>query len=265
MPLILIVKACILGVVEGLTEFIPVSSTGHLILADTLLGLNSEKMATFDVAIQLGAILAVVVYYKRFFLNLVMPSQWFKHDFMVILVAMLPAIFLGVVFHSFIKEHLFSPITVAIGLFLGAILMLIAQKKASPTPQTTEIAHLSYKQALTIGLYQCLALWPGFSRSGSTISGGLLAKLDYKTSAAFSFIVAVPLMAAAVSFDLIKTAPSLTSQDFALIGIGGVVSFGVALLSIVVFLRLLEKLKLAPFAWYRIVVSVVIVWVFWKA
>ncbi|MBB5326318.1 undecaprenyl-diphosphatase [Anoxybacillus tepidamans] len=252
------ISAIIMGMVEGLTEFLPISSTGHLILTGELINFKGEQAKTFEIFIQLGSILAVVVvYWKRFFnlFGLMKENKEEKSlNLFHIILAMLPAIVLGLILHDAIKTYLFSPYTVLIGLVAGGFLMIFAEKKRS-TITATSLDTLSYKQAFSIGVFQCLALWPGFSRSGSTISGGLLVGTDRKTAAEFSFIVAVPMMVAASGLDLLKSYSSLSAQDVPIFAIGFVTAFLVALLAIKFFLRFVSKVKLTPFAIYRFVIA----------
>ncbi|MTV48900.1 undecaprenyl-diphosphate phosphatase [Heliobacillus mobilis] len=255
--------AVVLGIVEGLTEFIPVSSTGHLILVGNLLGFTGEKAATFEVFIQLGAILAVVVLYRQRFLNMILNlfADGFRFDgrgltLWHVLVAMLPASILGLLVHKAIKTYLFSVQTVLIGLVLGAILMLVAMKTGPKRP-VSDLDDMNYRQALWVGLVQCLSLWPGFSRSGSTIAGGMLGGLTSKVAAEFSFIVAVPMMIGATGVDMIKSYQYLTASDLPVFAIGFVVSFFVAWAAIVWFLNLLQRIGLAPFAYYRFLLAFV--------
>ncbi|KJS17947.1 MAG: UDP pyrophosphate phosphatase [Peptococcaceae bacterium BRH_c4b] len=253
----------ILGIVEGLTEFIPVSSTGHLILSGELLNFTGERAATFEVFIQLGAILAVVMLYRerfRHFLTFENIVSGFKMkqrelNWMHIAVAILPAMVLGYLVHDIIKKYLFSVQTVLIGLVIGGIVMIVAERMPSRT-FATDLDKINFRQCLLIGLAQCLSLWPGFSRSGATISGGLLAGLNHKTAAEFSFIIAVPVMIAATGYDLLKSWSLITPDFIVTLLIGFVVSFVVAVLAIVGFLKLLERVKLTPFAVYRFVLSV---------
>ena len=253
----------ILGIVEGLTEFIPVSSTGHLILSGELLNFTGERAATFEVFIQLGAILAVVMLYRerfRHFLTFENIVSGFKMkqrelNWMHIAVAILPAMVLGYLVHDIIKKYLFSVQTVLIGLVIGGIVMIVAERMPSRT-FATDLDKINFRQCLLIGLAQCLSLWPGFSRSGATISGGLLAGLNHKTAAEFSFIIAVPVMIAATGYDLLKSWSLITPDFIVTLLIGFVVSFVIAVLAIVGFLKLLERVKLTPFAVYRFVLSV---------
>jgi undecaprenyl-diphosphatase len=256
--------AIILGIVEGLTEFTPVSSTGHLIVAGNLLGFTGDKASTFEVAIQLGAILSVVVLYWNRFLGLIpartdpqanslsMLQGW--PGLYRIALATLPALIIGYLSHGFIKAHLFTPTTVAWALAVGGFGILIAEKLVSSRP-SRPLEKLTARQALGIGLFQTLSLWPGTSRAAATIVGGLLLGLDRKDAAEFSFLIAVPIMIAATGYDMLKTADRLTSEDLIQLALGSVVSFIVAVLSIATFVRILSRWSLAPFAWYRIVAA----------
>jgi undecaprenyl-diphosphatase len=253
--------AVIQGIVEGLTEFLPVSSTGHLILAGDLLQFRGPKAETFEIVIQLGAILAVAILYWRRILQLLglkKNQQLNTQGLSVIhiLLAMIPALIMGFLLHSYIKDYLFSPITVLIGLIVGGVFMLFAEKRQLHI-QARTIDDLTYAQAFAVGLFQCLALWPGFSRSGATIAGGLLAGTSHKAAADFSFLVAIPMMVAASGYDLLKSYQFLSIHDLGFFAVGFVVSFIVAILAVVSFLKLLEKLKLAPFAYYRFILAAV--------
>ncbi len=254
-----IIIAIIMGIVEGLTEFIPVSSTGHLILAGHLLNFEGPKADTFEIFIQLGAILAAAVYYWRVLFSL-FKFRMDKFNFVHIFIACLPASIVGLIFHDLIKS-LFSVQTVAISLILGGILMIFAESRKPQIKTTaTTLDQVTYKQALTIGLFQCFALIPGFSRSGSTMSGGILAGTDHKTAADFTFIIAIPMMVGASGVDLLGVAGTLDSQDLQMYAVGFIVSFIVALFSIVTFLKILKKLKLTPFAIYRFVLAIFVWW-----
>ncbi|WP_040950530.1 undecaprenyl-diphosphate phosphatase [Gorillibacterium massiliense] len=255
--------AVVQGIVEGLTEFLPVSSTGHLILTGKLLGFTGDKADTFEIVIQLGAILAVAVIYWRRILNLLGFTRLapgsdadgisvtdHKLNLLHVILACLPAMVLGLLLNSVIKSYLFSPYTVLVGLVLGGGFMLFGQKKQARV-EAAAMDQLSYKQAFLIGLFQCLALWPGFSRSGATIAGGLLLGVGYRAATNFSFLIAIPMMVAASGFELIKNAGALTASDAGFFATGFITAFIVALLAVISFLKLLEKLKLAPFAYYR--------------
>lgn len=248
--------ALILGTLEGLTEYLPVSSTGHLILVGSLLGFTGDTAKTFEIFIQLGSILAIAVLYRHRFYSFFTPDQFKKKGMNIlhIFFGILPAFILGFALHGFIKSVLFSPYTVVFALLAGAILMIAAQlMRRRVTAESLD--QLTYRQAFFIGLYQTLALWPGFSRAGATISGGLLVGTNYKTAAEFSFLVAVPVMIGATGLDLIKSLDVLKPQDFGLFAIGFVTAFLVAMLAVVTFLKVLNRWKLIPFAIYRIVLA----------
>lgn len=251
--------AAIIGMVEGLTEFLPVSSTGHMILVEDALGFHSETASVFTVFIQLGAILSVAFLYREKYLNLLQPSTWFRKpsglSIWHIAAGIVPVGLVGYFAHGLIKRYLFSSFTVIIGLILGALLMMAAEK-SSRNPVTTDVEQMTLKQAFYVGLFQILSLWPGFSRSGSTISGGIFFGLDRKTAADFSFIIALPLMTLACVYDLAKNWAKLSAADFQMIAVGFIVSFIVAYYSVIWFLRFLNKSTLAAFAWYRIVLAV---------
>ena len=252
------IVAAIVGVVEGLTEFLPVSSTGHMILVEDLLGFHGDAASAFAIFIQLGAILSVGFLYREKYMELVKPETWFRKpkglSVWHIAAGIVPVGLVGFVAHGFIKRHLFSSFTVIIGLVLGALLMLAAEK-CGRRPETTDVEKMTLKQAFFVGLFQILSLWPGFSRSGSTISGGIFLGLDRKTAADFSFIIALPLMMMACFYDLAKSWARLSMVDFQMIAVGFVVSFVVAYYSVIWFLRFLNKSTLASFAYYRVVLA----------
>ncbi|MBE3554233.1 MAG: undecaprenyl-diphosphate phosphatase [Thermicanus sp.] len=248
--------ALIMGIVEGLTEYLPISSTGHLILVGSWLGFTGETAKIFEVFIQLGSILAIAVLYRHRFYSFFTPAQFQKKglNLLHIFLGILPAFILGFALHDLIKNTLFSPYTVVFALLAGAILMIAAQlSKQKVTAESLD--QLTYRQAFLIGLFQTLALWPGFSRAGATISGGLLLGASYKTAAEFSFLVAVPVMIGATGLDLIKSLDVLRPQDFSIFAIGFVTAFVVAMLAVVTFLKVLNRLKLIPFAIYRILLA----------
>ncbi|WP_320169738.1 undecaprenyl-diphosphate phosphatase [Maridesulfovibrio sp.] len=258
--------AAILGIVEGLTEFLPVSSTGHLIITGHLLGFTGEKAATFEVAIQLGAILAVVVLYWPLFLGLIMPQQRKRFSgvrglYMLFLTS-LPASLLGLLTHDYIKEYLFTPYTVAWALGVGAIMILIVEKKERK-PVYFTIDEITPKLALGIGCFQCLALWPGFSRSAATIMGGMLLGAKRKVAAEYSFIAAVPIMFAATGYDMLKSYQLFSSADIPFLAVGFIVSFISAWAAVKGFIYLLGKLTLRPFACYRLIIAPLILF-FWS-
>lgn len=248
--------ALIMGIVEGLTEYLPISSTGHLILVGSWLGFTGETAKTFEIFIQLGSILAIAVLYRHRFYSFLTLSQFQKKglNLLHIFFGILPAFILGFALHDLIKNTLFSPYVVVFALLAGAILMIAAQlAKRKVTAESLD--QLTYRQAFLIGMFQTLALWPGFSRAGATISGGLLLGTSYKTAAEFSFLVAVPVMIGATGLDLIKSLDVLRPQDFGIFAIGFVTAFVVAMIAVVTFLKVLNRWKLIPFAIYRILLA----------
>lgn len=259
------IAAIIMGIVEGLTEFLPVSSTGHMIMTAELIGFTGEKVKTFEIVIQLGSIMAVVVVFWQKLLSLFyldgskMDLKAKKLNLIHVGLAMAPAVVIGLALHSLIKKHLFGPETVLIGLIVGGILMIVAEKWRRPVTAPT-IDDLSYGQAFAIGLFQCLALWPGFSRSGSTMSGGLLVGTNHKVAAEFTFIVAVPMMVAASGLDLYKSLEFISTSDIPMFAIGFVTAFIVALLAIKTFLSFVSRVKLTYFAIYRFAIAILFYW-----
>ncbi|WP_284646403.1 undecaprenyl-diphosphate phosphatase [Paenibacillus silviterrae] len=258
------IHAVILGIVEGLTEFLPVSSTGHMILVGNLLGFEGQAADTFKIVIQLGAVLAVLVLYWKRYLGMLMDLV--KLDFKAkklnaihMILAMIPALIVYLVAKDFIKGVLFGPGPVLIGLVIGGILLIVAvRSKRKVTSEETD--DITYKQALGIGLFQCLALWPGFSRSGSTISGGLLLGTSQKAAADFTFMISVPVMFGATILDLYDSKDYLTSDDLLLFLIGFVSAFVVAMIAVVTFLNIVKRLKLEWFAIYRFAIAAVFYW-----
>lgn len=261
--------AVILGIVEGVTEYLPVSSTGHMILVGDWLGFDGPRAGVFEVFIQLGAILSVLLIYKDKFirmarqyrcLHLLRRENWCRNDTGLTLahvgVGIVPVMGIGYLAHHAIKSYLFSPGTVIIGLIIGGLFMLAAER-AHVRTICHDVERMTIMQAFLVGAFQILALWPGFSRSGSTISGGLFIGLSRKAAADFSFIIAVPVMFVACIYDLLKNLKDLAGNDLVMIAIGFVVAFVVAYISVLWFLKFLNKSTLASFAYYRFVVAVV--------
>jgi undecaprenyl-diphosphatase len=264
--------AILLGIIEGLTEFIPVSSTGHLILAGHLLAFKDRMAATFDIVIQLGAILAVVLLYRQRFWGLLPGKGWMNRKgpqagffgfrgCLLLGFTTLPALIMGKFAYPLIKEHLFNPTSVAVALAVGA-LAILAVERWRPATAADSLDKVTWIQALVIGLFQCFSMWPGISRAGATIIGGLLNRLDRKTAAEYSFLVAVPVMLAASGYDLYQTRSLIQPGDWLFLGIGFGVSFLTAYFTVSAFIRLLGRWTLKPFAWYRLALAPIIL-LFW--
>jgi undecaprenyl-diphosphatase len=256
--------AVILGIVEGLTEFIPVSSTGHLILTNHFAGFHGHRAEVFEIFIQLGAVLAVVLEYRRklFGFAATCVTRAESRSFVVaVAIAFVPAAVTGLLLHDLISEHLFSARMVAVGLVAGAVLILVVE--SLPLRPSVEAAEgTGWKAALGIGLAQCLALWPGFSRSAATILGGLVVGLKRPAATEFSFFLAIPTLGAATVYSLVKRFESLEPGDLFYLAVAFVVSFVVAWWSIRWLLRFVATHTLRPFAWYRLVVgAALLVWV----
>ena len=261
--------AVVLGIVEGLTEFLPVSSTGHLIVVGDLINFHGDKAKCFEVFIQLGAILAVMCLYWRRFIGLI-PFRGLRFDetegfsgargLALLFLTSVPAATLGLLVHKAIKYYLFGPVTVAWALGVGGIAMLLAERY-KPASKVQALDGISYRQALMIGVFQCFSLWPGMSRSASTIIGGLFSGLDRKAATEYSFLAAVPIMIAATCFDLYKNYSLFQASDVVFLIVGFVVSFVAAGLAVKGFIALVQRWSLAPYAWYRIAIAPVIYFV----
>lgn len=250
------IVAIILGIVEGLTEFLPVSSTGHLILATELLGYDASKWAVFNIAIQPGAILAIVVLYWRTFWDAFIGLfRWDPASVAFVrnlLLAFFPAVILGLAFGDQIETLLENAIVVAWALIIGGFAILLVERFAKPV-ESGGVAALSTKQSILIGLVQCIAMIPGVSRSGATILGAMSLGVDRKTAAEFSFFLALPTLTGATALQLYKHKDAISSDDIGLIAIGFVVSFIVAWAVIKAFLAVVTRYGFGPFAWYRII------------
>jgi undecaprenyl-diphosphatase len=251
-------SAILLGLVEGLTEFIPVSSTGHLLLAKTAMGLTDPSWDTFIVLIQLGAILAVVaLYFRRLWAVLVsLPTRPESRRFALsVLIAFLPAVVIGFALHDFIKAVLFeSPVLICWSLILGGVVLLLIDR-FPPKPRHTDAMNYPWLTSLGIGVFQVLSMAPGVSRSGATIVGGLLLGGDKRSAAEFSFFLAIPTMVGAFAYDLYKSRDQLSLDSAGLIAIGFVVSFLSGLVVIRTMLGFVQKRGYAPFGWWRILVG----------
>jgi len=249
------IQAIILAVIEGLTEFLPVSSTGHMILASSYMGIATDPFVKlFTIVIQLGAILSVVVlYFKRFFKSL---EFYYK-----LIVAFIPAAIFGFLLSDKIDELLESPMTVAISLVIGGFILLFVDKWFSQ-PTIHDEEDITYLTALKIGLFQCLAMIPGTSRSGASIVGGMTQKLSRKAAAEFSFFLAVPTMFAATAkklLDFYKAGHTVTSHEVQILALANVIAFIVALLAIKTFIGFLNKNGFKLFGWYRIIAGLIII------
>jgi len=253
--------AIILGIIEGMTEFLPVSSTGHLIIAGHVLGFVGAKAETFDIVIQLGAILAVVVVYWDRFWGLLTPKQNIKfsgkYGIYLLFLTSIPASLLGLLTHKYIKLYLFSPTTVAWALGAGAV-MIIVVESVPKRERISSVDEISPWLAFGIGCFQCLALWPGFSRSAATIMGGMLLGVKRSVAAEYSFLAAVPIMFAATGYDFLKNYQLFNSNDLFFLSVGFIVSFLSAWCAIKGFIYLLGKLSLRPFAIYRLMLVPII-------
>jgi len=254
MPILLLV--ILLGIVEGLTEYLPVSSTGHLILATELAGFDANRWALFNVAIQPGAILAVVVLYWRTFRDVLVGlfqrerSAWtFTRN---ILVAFLPAVVIALMIGDLIDVMLESAIIVAWALIIGGFAILVVERFAKPE-ECDGVANVTFRQSVGVGLAQCLAMIPGVSRSGAPILGAMSLGVDRKTAAEFSFFLAVPTLSGATAMQLFRHGDSLTSDMVGWIAIGSLVSFVVAIVVVKLFISVVTRFGFAPFFWYRII------------
>jgi undecaprenyl-diphosphatase len=264
-----LIKALILGFVEGMTEFAPVSSTGHLIIVDDMWlkitdFLGDRSAFTFKIVIQLGSILAVVIVFWKRLLSLVglykIEGQKMNTSFNLlhVIIGMLPAVIIGFALKDFIDLELSGVKTVIFALVAGSILMIAADKFGPKKPSVVSLDQITYKQAFTVGLVQCLSLWPGFSRSGATISGGVLFGMNHKTAADFTFIMAVPIMMGASLVSVMKNWEELSMDDLSFYIVGFVSAFIFALISIRFFLKLVSRVKLVPFAIYRLILAAIL-------
>ncbi len=265
----LLAKAVVMGVVEGLTEFLPISSTGHLILAGALLGFDDDKAKVFDIAIQTGAIFAVVlVYWQKIRDTLVaLPRQRQAQAFALnVFIAFLPAVVLGLLFGKAIKAYLFTPQVVATTFILGGFIILWAEKRQAAGGNAVRVLDaddMDWKDALKVGLVQCLAMIPGTSRSGATIIGGMLLGLSRKAATDFSFYLAIPTLIGAGVYSLYKERALLSLADVPLFAVGLVVSFLAAWVCVRWLLRFIATHSFNGFAWYRIVFGIVVLGTAW--
>lgn len=261
------IYAIYLGIIEGLTEFLPVSSTGHLLLAEALA--KRQAPDAFETMIQLGAILAVcVLYFKKLSsVAISLPtSQQARRFTLGVIIAFLPAMIIGYLAHDFIKSQLFNPIIVSVSLIVGGIIIIIAEK-IRPKPKIIEVDDIDLVTSLKIGLVQCVAMIPGVSRSGATIIGGMLMGVERKAAAEFSFFLAIPTMLGVFVYEAVKYKDELFSQgghELSIVAIGFLVSFVSAIFVIKPFLNIVTKIGFTPFAWYRIAAGAIMLWYFAK-
>jgi undecaprenyl-diphosphatase len=275
MDLILAIKAIVMGLVEGFTEFLPISSTGHLILAGSLLNFTGEKVKVFEIAIQAGAILAVMWEYRKRIGTVLggLTNDPKQQKFVInLVVAFLPAAILGLLFSKKIKEHLFAPVPVALAFIVGGFVILWVENRNKDRPTAARIEsieEMTMMDAFKIGCAQAFALIPGTSRSGATIIGGMLFGLSRKAATEFSFFLAIPTLLAATVYSVYKERALLSVSDLPLFGIGGVAAFISAFLCVRWLLRYISSHDFTAFAWYRIVFGIVVIasahygWVVW--
>jgi undecaprenyl-diphosphatase len=257
-----IVKAIILGIVEGITEFLPISSTGHLILVNQFITFDEQFTKMFDIVIQLGAILSVVVYFrKRLFTFVRENGSYFQSQtadlWKKAFVGVVPALVIGALLGKRIQDSLFNSTTVALALVIGGIALILLENRKQGE-KISSIALLDYKTVLLIGLIQCLAMIPGTSRSAATIIGAMVLGCSRLVAAEFSFFLAIPTLFAASAYSLLKTGFTMTSEEIVVLGVGFVVSFIVALLVIAGFMKFISRHDFKPFGYYRIVLGCII-------
>jgi len=259
-----LLHALILGLVEGITEFLPISSTGHLIVAGSLLGFNDERAGVFFVAIQTGAMLAVVWEYR---------ARFFRIDpalYRNLIAAFIPAAVLGLLFSKYIKSYLFHAVPVALAFIVGGVIILLVER-SSFKPRIQDTRSMSWLDALKVGIAQCFALIPGTSRSGATIIGGMLFGMSRPAATEFSFFLAVPTLCAAGAYDLLKNRALFSTDDLGMFAVGLAVSFASAFVVIRWLIRYVATHDFRPFAWYRIAFGAVVLltahfgWVDWKS
>ncbi|MGE8403048.1 MULTISPECIES: undecaprenyl-diphosphate phosphatase [Delftia] len=261
MDILLLVKAAIMGIVEGLTEFLPISSTGHLILAGSLLGFDDAKAKVFDIAIQTGAIFAVVLVYWQKIRSTVVDlptSRQAQRLTLNVIIGFLPAVVLALIFGKFIKAHLFTPTVVATTFILGGFVILWAERRPASAMRVQTVDEMTPLDALKVGLVQCLAMIPGTSRSGATIIGGMLMGLSRKAATDFSFFLAIPTLIGAGVYSLYKERALLSVDDIPMFAVGLVFSFISAWLCVRWLLRYISTNSFVPFAWYRIAFGIIV-------
>ena len=267
MDIVLLVKAAIMGIVEGLTEFLPISSTGHLILVGSLLGFDDDKAKVFDIAIQTGAIFAVIlVYWQKIKSTVVALPRQAKAQRLAlnIVIGFLPAVVLGLLFGKVIKAHLFIPVVVASTFIIGGLIILWAEKRPPGSVRVENVDDMTPWDALKVGLVQCFAMIPGTSRSGSTIIGGMLLGLSRQAATDFSFFLAIPTLIGAGAYSLHKERALLSVADIPMFAVGLVFSFVSAWLCVRWLLKYISTHNFVPFAYYRIVFGIVVLATAWS-
>jgi len=259
--LMLLLKAAVMGVVEGLTEFLPISSTGHLILAGALLGFDDDKAKVFDIAIQTGAILAVIIVYWQKISSTVraLPHSADAQRFALnVFIAFVPAVILGLLFGKAIKANLFTPEVVATTFIIGGFIILWAERRQAAAVRIGEVEDMRWQDALKVGLVQCLAMIPGTSRSGATIIGGMLLGMSRKAATDFSFYLAIPTLIGAGAYSLYKDRALLSMADAPMFAVGLLFSFLSAWVCVRWLLKFISSNSFEVFAWYRIVFGLVV-------
>jgi len=267
LDIVLLLKAELLGIIEGLTEFLPISSTGHLIIIGDMLDFNDEKGKVFEIAIQLAAVLAVMWAYRQKVTDVTTglvrreSAAWrFTTNLMI---AFMPAAVLGLIFHSAIKEYLWSPVTVAVALIIGGIIILLVEKRMTKVPPRIQtVDDMTWKDALKVGTAQSFALIPGTSRSGATIMGGMIFGLSRTAATEFSFFLAIPTMMASTTYDVYKNWHLFSLADLPMFALGFIMSFIAAMIAVKALLRYVASHTFVPFAWYRIVFGCFVLWYF---
>ena len=261
MDLMLLLKAAVMGVVEGLTEFLPISSTGHLILAGALLGFDDDKAKVFDIAIQTGAILAVIIVYWQKISSTVraLPHSADAQRFALnVFIAFVPAVILGLMFGKAIKANLFTPEVVATSFIIGGFIILWAERRQVSAVRIAEVEDMRWQDALKVGLVQCVAMIPGTSRSGATIIGGMLLGMSRKAATDFSFYLAIPTLIGAGAYSLYKDRALLSMADAPMFAVGLLFSFLSAWVCVRWLLKFISTNSFEVFAWYRIVFGLVV-------
>lgn len=262
MDFVMLAKSIVIGIVEGITEFLPISSTGHMVLVGSIINFKGPFANLFEIFIQFGAILAVVVLYRKKIaasFRALRPGEFGFRLWLGVLAAFIPAAVVGLIFNKKIEKYLFSPLPIACSLLVGGILLLLAERHYKNNRITAKPEDVTVKQGITIGIFQCLSLWPGFSRSASTIIGGWVVGMTTAAAAEFTFFLAIPTMFAASGYSLVKSGMTLNLSQIVCLIAGFVVAFLVALIVVKKFIEYLKQKPLRIFAYYRIVVGVVIV------